>query len=164
MANDNHITIAGNLTADPELKYTAGGFALCKFTVAVNRRVKRGEEWDEQVSFFGCTVWREAAEQFSASVQKGDRVIVCGRLEQRSWEAEDGSKRSVVEIQVDEVGASLKSATAQIQRIKREQHQQQGAQGARQARPQQARPQQQRAVADTRPVQAGYDDFGEEPF
>lgn len=162
MANDNHITIAGNLTADPELKYTAGGFALCKFTVAVNRRVKRGEEWDEQVSFFGCTVWREAAEQFSASVVKGDRVIVCGRLEQRSWETDDGSKRSVVEIQVDEVGASLKSATAQIQRIKREQHQQgpRGAQGARQSRPQQ-----QRVVADTHPVnQQGYDDFGEEPF
>lgn len=147
MANDNHITIAGNLTADPELKYTAGGFALCKFTVAVNRRVKKGEEWDEQVSFFGCTVWREAAEQFSASVVKGDRVIVAGRLEQRSWETDDGSKRSVVEIQVDEVGASLKSATAQIQRIKREQHQQgaqgRGAQGARQQN-------RQRPVADTR--------------
>ncbi len=159
MANDNHVTIAGNLTADPELKYTAGGFALAKFTVAVNRRVKRGEEWDEQVSFFGCTVWREAAEQFSASVQKGDRVIVCGRLEQRSWETDDGSKRSVVEIQVDEVGASLKNATAQISRIQRERSQ--GRPQGGQPRQQQARPAQQRPVADTRPA----DDWpGEEPF
>lgn len=159
MANDNHITIAGNLTADPELKYTAGGFALCKFTVAVNRRVKKGEEWDEQVSFFGCTVWREAAEQFSASVQKGDRVIVCGRLEQRSWEADDGSKRSVVEVQVDEVGASLKSATAQVQRIQRERPQAQ--QRPQQSRPQQ--PRQQRTVADTRPP-ADEDWAHTEPF
>lgn len=161
MANDNHITIAGNLTADPELKYTAGGYALCKFTVAVNRRVKRGEEWDEEVSFFGCTVWREAAEQFAASVQKGDRVIVCGRLEQRSWETEDGSKRSVVEIQVDEVGASLKSATAQIQRIRREKHQSQTPRPRRDAPQAGRRPQQQRPVAD---VQYDDDFGGEEPF
>lgn len=160
MANDNHITIAGNLTADPELKYTAGGFALCKFTVAVNRRVKKGDEWDEQVSFFGCTVWREAAEQFSASVVKGDRVIVTGRLEQRSWETDDGSKRSVIEIQVDEVGASLKSATAQIQRIKREQ-QNQNVSRPQQGRPA-GRPQQQRPVADTRPPQDDWADT--EPF
>lgn len=162
MANDNHITIAGNVTSNPELKYTAGGFALCKFTVAVNRRVKKGEEWDEQVSFFGCTVWREAAEQFAASVQKGDRVIVTGRLEQRSWEADDGAKRSVVEVQVDEVGASLKSATAQIQRVKREQGQGRPAGQAprQQGRQDQGHRQNSRAVA----APQGYDDFGEEPF
>lgn len=155
MANDNHITIAGNLTADPELKFTAGGYALCKFTVAVNRRVKKGEEWEEQVSFFNCTAWRDQADYLAQSLQKGDRIIVTGRLEQRSWEADDGSKRSAVEIQVDEVGASLKSAVAQIQRIRREK-----------APSQSSRPTSGRQGGSRKPqAHQGHDDFvGEEPF
>jgi single-strand DNA-binding protein len=120
MANGNTITIVGNATRDPELRYLTSGTALANFGVAVNRRYQKNGEWEEEVSFFDVVCWRELADNVSESVSKGDRVIVTGRLEQRSWETQDGDKRSKVEIVADEVGPSLRWATAQISKIRRD--------------------------------------------
>lgn len=99
------VSVAGNLTRDPELRFTAGGQAVCSFGIAVNRgKDKPGE-------FFDVTVWEQQGENVSESLEKGDRVIVTGRLSQRSWETDDGSKRSKVEIVAYEVGPSLRWAT-----------------------------------------------------
>jgi single-strand DNA-binding protein len=121
MANGNNITIIGNCTRDPELRFTASGQALASFGVAVNRRWQNRQtnEWEEQVSFFDVTCWQQLAENVSESVQKGARVIVTGRLDQRSWETQDGEKRSKVEIVADEVGPSLRYATAEITKNER---------------------------------------------
>src|SRR5689334_17726524 len=112
---DSTITIVGNLTRDPEIRYTANGSAKATFGVAVSRRWqnRQTQEWDEQTSFFNVVCWREMAENVAESLGKGSRVIVTGRLEQRSWETENGEKRSVVEIVADEIGPSLRWATAQ---------------------------------------------------
>ena len=116
MANGNTVTIVGNLTRDPELRYTPSGQANASFGVAVNRRWmnRQTNEWEERVSFFNVVCWREMADNVSESLANGARVVVTGRLEQRSWETDNGEKRSVVEIVADEIGPSLRWASAQI--------------------------------------------------
>ena len=117
----NNVTLIGNLVDDPELRFTPSGVAMAKIRLAVNRRWRGQDgEWQENTSFFTGTIWREQAEQAAESLQKGARVIVTGRLEQRSWETEQGDKRSVVEIQVDEIGPSLRWATATVNRTQRQ--------------------------------------------
>jgi single-strand DNA-binding protein len=120
MANGNSVTIVGNLTRDPELRYTAGGQANASFGVAVNRRWqnRQTQEWEEAVSFFDVVCWREMAENAAESLSKGSRVIVTGRLEQRSWEQE-GVKRSKVEVVADEIGPSLRWANAVVTKNER---------------------------------------------
>lgn len=120
MANGNTITIIGNVTRDPELRYLTSGTALAQLGVAVNRRYMQNNEWQEETSFFDVVCWRDLADNVSESISKGDRIIVTGRLEQRSWETQDGDKRSKVEIVADEVGPSLRWATARIEKIRRD--------------------------------------------
>ena len=117
----NSVTLVGNLTRDPELRYTPAGAATCQFGLAVNRRWQNRQtnEWEEATSFFNVVAWREIAENAGESLTKGSRVIVTGRLEQRSWETPDGEKRSVVEVVADEIGPSLRWATAQVVRNER---------------------------------------------
>jgi single-strand DNA-binding protein len=110
----NHVTLIGNLVDDPELRFTPSGVAMAKIRFAVNRRYQKDGEWQEDTSFFGGTLWRDAAENAAESLQKGMRVIVTGRLEQRSWETQEGDKRSTVEVAVDEIGPSLRWATAAV--------------------------------------------------
>ncbi|HUP87378.1 MAG TPA: single-stranded DNA-binding protein [Acidimicrobiales bacterium] len=122
MANNiNSITIVGNITRDPELRFTPAGVPTAQFGVAVNRswQNRQTQEWEEQTSFIDVVCWRDLADNVSESLSKGSRVIVTGRLEQRSWETQDGEKRSKVEIVADEVGASLRFATAQVTRTER---------------------------------------------
>src|SRR5260370_10157333 len=117
MASDsNSITISGNITRDPEMRYTPSGVSKVSFGVAVNRswRNQQTQEWDEQTSFFNVVAWRQLAENVGASLAKGSRVVVTGRLEQRSWETEQGEKRSIVEIVADDVSASLRFPTPQV--------------------------------------------------
>lgn len=117
----SNITLIGNLVDDPELRFTPSGVAMAKIRLAVNRRWRGQDgEWQENTSFFTGTIWREQAEQAAESLQKGARVIVSGRLEQRSWETEQGEKRSVVEVQVDEIGPSLRWATATVNKTQRQ--------------------------------------------
>lgn len=113
---DNTVTIVGNLTRDPELRYTPSGQRNATFGVAVNRRWRdqQTNDWKEQVSFFDVVCWRDLADNACESLTKGTRVIVTGRLDQRSWEDADGNRRSKVEIVADEVGPSLRWATADI--------------------------------------------------
>ncbi|MPZ52118.1 MAG: single-stranded DNA-binding protein [Acidimicrobiia bacterium] len=116
----NNVTLIGNLVDDPELRFTPSGVALAKIRLAVNRRWRdSNNEWQEDTSFFSGTIWRDQAESAAESLEKGARVIVSGRLEQRSWETEQGDRRSVVEIQVDEIGPSLRWATATVKRAER---------------------------------------------
>jgi len=115
----NSVTLIGNLVDDPELRFTPSGVAMAKVRFAVNRRYQRQGEWQEETSFFGGTLWRDQAENAAESLQKGTRVIVTGRLEQRSWETQDGDKRSIVEIAIDEIGPSLRWATASVTRSPR---------------------------------------------
>ena len=122
MANNlNSITVVGNITRDPEMRFTPSGVSKVTFGVAVNRswRNQQSNEWEEQTSFFNVVCWRELADNVGASLKKGTRVVVTGRLEQRSWETEQGEKRSVVEIVADEVGPSLRFATAEVHRVER---------------------------------------------
>src|SRR5580700_2217683 len=121
MANGNNISIVGNITRDPELRFTPTGQATATFGVAVNRRWqnRQTQEWEEATSFFDVVCWREMAENASESLSRGSRVIVTGRLEQRSWETQDGDKRSKVEIVADEIGPSLRWATAQVTKNER---------------------------------------------
>ena len=121
MANGNNITLVGNVTRDPELRFTPSGQATASFGLAVNRiwNDRQTNERKEAVSFFNVVAWREMAENAGESLTKGSRVIVTGRLEQRSWETPDGEKRSVVEIVADEIGPSLRWATAQVVRNER---------------------------------------------
>jgi single-strand DNA-binding protein len=121
MASDNCITLVGNITDDPELRFTPSGSAVANFTIAVNRRFKnQSGAWEDKLDgFFKCNCWREMAENVAESLQKGMRVMVVGRLQQRSWDDQEGNKRSAFEIQVDEVGPSLRWATAQVQKSQR---------------------------------------------
>jgi single-strand DNA-binding protein len=121
MANGNTVELIGNITRDPELRFTPSGAAVANFGLAVNRRWRNQQtnEWDEQVSFFDVVCWRELAENVAESLTKGSRVIVTGRLDQRSWETDQGEKRSKVEVVADEVGPSLRWATAQVTRNER---------------------------------------------
>jgi single-strand DNA-binding protein len=115
----NSVTLIGNLTRDPELRFTTGGRGVASFGLAVNRRYQQNGEWQEQTSFFNVVCWGDLGENAATSLTKGARAIVTGRLEQRSWETQDGEKRSVVEVIADEVGPSLRWATAQIERTER---------------------------------------------
>lgn len=117
----NTTTIVGNLTHDPEIRYTRDGQATAQLGVAVNRRWqdRSTQEWREVTSFFDVTCWRELAENVALSFTKGMRVVVTGRLEQRSWETEDGEQRSKVEITADDVGPSLRFATADVHKTER---------------------------------------------
>jgi single-strand DNA-binding protein len=117
MAFDNSVTVVGNVTRDPELRFTPSGAAVATFGLAWNRRSTNARgETEEQVSFFDVTCWRQLAENVAESLAKGSRVVVYGRLEQRSWETNDGEKRSKVEIIADDVAPSLRWATATITR------------------------------------------------
>lgn len=115
---DNSVTIIGNITRDPELRYTPSGAATATFGLAVNRRWRdqQTQEWKEQTSFIDVVCWREMADNVSESLTKGSRVIVNGRLEQRSWEDGEGNKKSKVEVVADEIGPSLRWATAEVKK------------------------------------------------
>jgi single-strand DNA-binding protein len=117
----NTTTITGNLTREPEIRYTREGQASTQLGVAVNRRWqdRATQEWQEATSFFDVICWRELAENAALSLAKGMRVVVTGRLEQRTWETEEGEHRSKVEITADEIGPSLRFATADVQRVER---------------------------------------------
>lgn len=117
---DSVVTIVGNLTRDPELRFTAGGKGIASFGVAVNRRWQQNGEWQEKVSFFNVTAWDTLGENAAASLTKGTRIIVTGRLEQREYETKEGEKRNVVEIVADEIGPSLRWARAEVERIARD--------------------------------------------
>ena len=122
MSSENQITIVGNLTDDPELRYTPNGAAVVKFRVAVNRRYKddaTGQWKDGETSYFTVNAWRSLAENIAETLTRGTRVVVAGRLQMRSWETQEGDKRTVVEIEADEVGPSLKWATARVERQSR---------------------------------------------
>ena len=122
MANGTTVELIGNVTRDPELRFTPNGAAVANFGLAVNRRWRnqKTNEWEEQVTFFDVVCWRELAENASESLTKGTRVMVSGRLDQRSWEdPKDGSKRSKVEVVADEIGPSLRWATAQVSKNER---------------------------------------------
>ena len=111
----NSVVLVGNLVEDPELRFTPSGVPMAKLRFAVSRRWKDREgEWQEATSFFGGTLWQDHAENAAESLHKGARVIVVGRLEQRSWETQDGEKRSIVEVSIDEIGPSLRWATASV--------------------------------------------------
>ncbi len=118
---DNSVTLVGNITRDPELRFTNTGQPTASFGLAVNRRWqnRQTQEWEEATSFFTVVCWREMAENVSKSLSRGARVVVTGRLEQRSWETPDGDRRSKVEVTADEVGPSLRWATAQVTKNER---------------------------------------------
>jgi single-strand DNA-binding protein len=116
---DSNVTIVGNLTRDPELRFTAGGKGVASFGVAVNRRYQVNGEWQEKVSFFNVTAWDTLGENAAASLAKGTRIMVTGRLEQREYETTAGEKRNVVEIVADELGPSLRWARAEVERTQR---------------------------------------------
>ena len=116
---DSNVTIVGNLTRDPELRFTAGGKGVASFGVAVNRRYQVNGEWQEKVSFFNVTAWDSLGENAAASLTKGTRIMVTGRLEQREYETTNGEKRNVVEIVADELGPSLRWARAEVERTLR---------------------------------------------
>ena len=122
MAGDTILTVVGNLTADPELRFTPSGAAVANFTVASTPRMmdRQTNEWkDGDPLFMRCSIWREAAENVAESLTRGSRVIVTGRLKQRSYETREGEKRTVVELEVDEIGPSLKYATAKVNKASR---------------------------------------------
>jgi single-strand DNA-binding protein len=122
MAGETIITVVGNLTDDPELRFTPSGAAVANFTVASTPRNfdKQTNEWKDGDSLFlRCSVWRQAAENVAESLQRGNRVVVQGRLKQRSYETKEGEKRTVFEMEVDEVGPSLKYATAKVTKTQR---------------------------------------------
>ena len=151
--NGNSVTLVGNVTRDPELRFTPSGQATATFGLAVNRvwNDRQTNERKEAVSFFDVVCWREMAENASESIQKGARVIVTGRLEQRSWESQEGEKRSKIEIVADEVGPSLRWATAEIRKNDRRGPSDGGAPAFNGARP----------AANTPPPTY---DYGDEPF
>ena len=117
--SDNSITVVGNLSRDPELRFTAAGKAVAYLGVAVSRRYQVNGEWTEQVSFFNVFAWGELGENAAASLAKGSRVIVSGRLESREFEGKDGVKKTAIEIVADDLGASLRWATVQVERVAR---------------------------------------------
>ena len=123
MAGETIITVVGNLTDDPELRFTPSGAAVANFTVASTPRTfdKNSNEWvDQEAMFLRCSIWRQAAENVAESLQRGMRVVVHGRLKARSYETREGEKRTVFEIDVEEIGPSLKFATAKVNRTSRQ--------------------------------------------
>jgi single-strand DNA-binding protein len=156
--NGNSVTLVGNVTRDPELRFTASGQATATFGLAVNRvwNDRQTNEKKEAVSFFDIVCWREMAENASESLSKGARVVVTGRLEQRSWETPEGDKRSKIEVVADEIGPSLRWATAQITKNDRRGPSEGGGPAMNGARP----------VANSAPPggAAPSYDYGDEPF
>jgi single-strand DNA-binding protein len=159
MANGNSVTIVGNVTREPELRFTPTGAANTRFGVAVNRRWqdRNSGEWQEATSFFDVVCWREMAENVSESLPKGSRVLVTGRLEQRSYDDREGNKRNVVEIIADEIGPSLRYATAEVKKNDRKGGDFAGGGGGGAPRPAT------NAGGGSAPAPT-YDDFGDEPF
>jgi len=122
MAGDTVITVVGNLTADPELRFTPSGAAVASFTIASTPRSfdRTSNEWkDGEALFLRCSIWRQAAENAAESLTRGMRVVAQGRLQQRSYETREGEKRTVIELQVDEIGPSLKYASAKVNKTQR---------------------------------------------
>src|SRR5512144_1043767 len=119
MASDNTVTLVGNITRDPELRFTQSGQAVATFGLAVNRRYQQNGEWQEKVSFFNVVCWGQLGENAASSLAKGSRTIVTGRLEQREYETREGDKRNVIEVVADEIGPSLRWATASVERTDR---------------------------------------------
>ena len=162
MAGETVITIIGNLTADPELRTTSAGAQVASFTIAStprswNRSTNQFE--DGQALFMRCTAWRDLATHCAQSLAKGMRVIAQGRLQQRSYQAQDGSNRTVIELQVDEIGPSLKYATAQVQKVQSGGSQGGNANGGGYQQPQQAQQQSQAPADDPWGTPAGEPDF-----
>jgi single-strand DNA-binding protein len=116
---DNNVTLVGNLTREPELRYTQGGKGVTSFGLAVSRRYQVNGEWQEKTSFFNVTAWDQLGENAAATLSKGTRVIVNGRIEIREYEARDGGKRTSVDVVADEIGPSLRWARATIERTTR---------------------------------------------
>jgi single-strand DNA-binding protein len=121
MSNGNTVVLVGNITRDPELRFTPSGQPTASFGLAVNRRWqnRQTQEWEEATSFFDIVCWQSLAENASESLHRGARIIVTGRLDQRSWETNDGEKRSKVEVTADEIGPSLRWASAEIKKNER---------------------------------------------
>lgn len=162
MAGETVITIIGNLTADPELRTTSAGAQVASFTIAStprswNRSTNQFE--DGQALFIRCSAWRDLATHCAQSLAKGMRVIAQGRLQQRSYQANDGSQRTVIELQVDEIGPSLKYATAQVQKMQSGGYQGGNANGGGYQQPQQAQQQSQAPSDDPWGAPAGEPDF-----
>ena len=120
MSAANQIQITGNLTRDPELRFTKSGKAVCQIGVAVNRSYKVGDDWEQEVSYFDVIVWNDLGENVAESVAKGDRVTVVGRMDQRSWETDEGEKRYKFEVTADDVAVSLRYATASLTKVEKE--------------------------------------------
>lgn len=116
---DSTVTLVGNVTRDPELRYTTGGRGVASFGLAVNRRYQSNGEWQEQTSFFDVVAWGTLGENVAASLLKGTRAVVVGRLEQRSWDTPDGERRSKIEVIADEIGPSLRWAQARVEKTAR---------------------------------------------
>jgi single-strand DNA-binding protein len=164
MANGNSVTLVGNVTRDPELRFTPSGQATASFGLAVNRvwNDRQTNEKKEAVSFFDIVCWREMAENASESLSKGARVLVTGRLEQRSWETQDGEKRSKIEVVADEIGPSLRWATAEVRKNDRRGPSEGGGfQSSGAPRPEAATA---GAPVTNGPAPAPAYDYGEEPF
>lgn len=158
---DTPITVVGNIVADPELRFTPSGAAVANFRIASTPRTfnKNTNQWEDgEGLFLTCNVWRQAAENVAESLSKGMRVIVNGRLRQRSYETREGEKRTVYEVEVDEVGPSLKYATAKVTRTQRDGGQQGG------QRPQQGYGQQQDDPWGSTPQGGGFGDDSPTPF
>jgi single-strand DNA-binding protein len=162
MSNGNSVTLIGNVTREIELRFTPSGQSTATFGLAVNRRWqnRQTQDWEEATSFFDIVCWRELAENAAASLHKGTRVIVTGRLEQRSWETSEHEKRSKIEVVADEIGPSLRWASAQVEKNERRGPAEgQGAQGA--PRPTGATTGGGAPQSEPEPSYASYD---EEPF
>lgn len=160
MAGETVITIVGNLTADPELRTTRNGGAVANFSIASTPRVynSQANQWEDgQALFLRCSAWRDLASHCAQTLRKGMRVIAQGRLQQRSYQAQDGSNRTVVELQVDEIGPSLRYATAQVQKMQSGGYQ--GGNGGGYQQPQQAQQQSQAPADDPWGAPAGEPDF-----
>lgn len=162
MAGETVITIVGNLTADPELRTTRNGEAVCNVNIASNTRQYNSQsgQWEDgDTLYMRGTIWRDMAQHCAQSLHKGMRVIAQGRLQQRSYQAKDGTNRTVVEMQVDEIGPSLRYATAQVQKMQSGGYQGGNANGGGYQQPQQAQQQSQAPADDPWGAPAGEPDF-----
>jgi len=166
MAFGNNVQIVGNVTRDPELRYTPSGASVTNFSIAYNRRYERNGQQVEDVSFFDVVCWGTLADNVAASISKGLRVIVEGRLDQRSWETPQGEKRSKVEITADEVSPSLKWASVEVARNPRDDNFGGGGGGGNfgGGAPTQNQPPQQAAPAAAAPAPQQDYNYDEEPF
>ncbi len=162
MAGETVITIIGNLTADPEIRTLSNGSEVVNFTIASTPRTfnRQSNQWEDgQALFLRCSAWRDLATHCAQSLAKGMRVIAQGRLQQRSYQAQDGSNRTVVELQVDEIGPSLRYATAQVQKMQSGGYQGGNGNGGGYQQPQQAQQQSQAPADDPWGAPAGEPDF-----